>query len=223
MALSGADFCVNPDRLVKNMLYYYEDMFHSVVFKYIIYYVSSCAINIKPTGGEMANITNTINKGVHTVHHISEMLMDMPIKSIQSECALSSTAASSVHGGAILIHNATHSLNDAWIGVQELMECKTFNPIYTTFVHDAICVDGVGGLAWLFSTSLFLAIFSMVMIMFRAALYPVKRPSVRPNSGLTESLLSKSSRGQHANGLWSSVPLFSGPDVATQTNVYHSV
>ena len=42
----------------------------------------------------------------------------------------------------------------------------------------AMCIEGVGGLTWIFSTALVLSIFSMIMIMFRAALYPVKLNSI---------------------------------------------
>ena len=46
-----------------------------------------------------------------------------------------------------------------------------------TFVHQAFCVQGVSGLTYIFSTTLVIAICSMLMIMFRAAMYPIKEPS----------------------------------------------
>lgn len=44
-------------------------------------------------------------------------------------------------------------------------------------MHQAFCVQGVSGLTYIFSTTIVIAIFSMVMIMFRAAMYPIKEPS----------------------------------------------
>ena len=44
-------------------------------------------------------------------------------------------------------------------------------------MHQAFCVQGVSGLTYIFSTTMVIAIFSMVMIMFRAAMYPIKEPS----------------------------------------------
>ena len=41
----------------------------------------------------------------------------------------------------------------------------------------AFCVEGVSGLTYIFSTTLVISIFSMIMIMFRAALYSVKEPA----------------------------------------------
>jgi len=71
------------------------------------------------------------------------------------------------------------------VGLRDVLSCETFNPIYTTFVHKAFCTQGVSGLTYIFSTTIVMAIFSMVMIMFRAALYPIKEPSVKalPESG----------------------------------------
>ena len=148
----------------------------------------------------MAEITTSVTEALNTAHDLSEKLMTQPLGSLQSECGLTNAAATAVQEGAVVLHNATHALNGAWIGIQGLLECRTFNPIYTTFVHNAICVDGVGGLTWLFTSSFFLVMFAMIMLMFRAALYPAKRPvaragfpaSTRTNSGLSASLLGKS-------------------------------
>ena len=43
-----------------------------------------------------------------------------------------------------------------------------------TLVHNAFCVEGVSGLGFIFSTTLAMAVFSMTMITFRAALHPVR-------------------------------------------------
>ena len=81
-----------------------------------------------------------------------------------------------------LSREATHVLNRAIVGLRKVLACETFNPIYTTFVHQAFCVQGVTGLTYIFSTTLVISIFSMVMIMFRAALYPIKEPDMQPVS-----------------------------------------
>ena len=148
----------------------------------------------------MAEITRSVTEALNTAHDLSEIIMTQPLDSLESQCGLTSAAGTAVKEGAVVLHNATHALNGAWIGIQGLLECKTFNPIYSTFVHNAICVDGVGGLTWLFTSSFFLVMFAMIMLMFRAALYPAKRPaaragfpaSTRINSGLSASLLGKS-------------------------------
>lgn len=111
------------------------------------------------------------------------------------ECGLDKAAATAFQGGAELLHEATHAINHGWIEARHLLECKTFNPIYTTFVHDAICIGAVGGLTWLYSSAFAMFLFSMLMIMFRAGLYPVKYPSTKPGgSGFVSSLLRKSNK-----------------------------
>lgn len=127
--------------------------------------------------GEIADLTDKITQAVNAVYTFSGEVMNMNLQDLETQCMLSSTLATSIHEGAKLLHAASYSLNSAWIGVQDIIQCKTFNPIYSTFVHNALCLDGVGGLTWLFSTSIFLVVFAMIMIMFRAALYPIKRPA----------------------------------------------
>jgi hypothetical protein len=119
------------------------------------------------------------------LHSLSLLIMNQPITTLESQCGLTETQATDLQRGADLLHNSSHALNDDWIDVRNIMECKVFNPIYTVIVHEAICVDGAGGLEWLFPSCLLLAIFAMLMLTFRAALYPVKRPMKR-DVGLTE-------------------------------------
>lgn len=72
------------------------------------------------------------------------------------------------------------------------MVTGSFNPIYNTFVHEAVCIQGVSGLTWIFATTLTMAICSMMMLMFRAAMYPVREaPSEKDanNSGANEEVL----------------------------------
>lgn len=120
-----------------------------------------------------------IDKMLAELHSMTLLIMDQPIESLENQCGLTESQATDLQQGATMLHNSSHILNDDWIDVRDALECKTFNPIYTVIVHDAICVDGVGGLEWLFPTCLLLAIFAMSMLTFRAALYPVVRPAKR--------------------------------------------
>jgi len=135
---------------------------------------------IKPANSDVEAIADQIELAVGTVHDVSEAMMGMSIPTLQGECGLDKAAATALEGGAELLHNGTHLLNKGWIEVRTLLECKTFNPVYTTLVHDAICIDAVDGLTWLYSSAFAMFIFSMLMIMFRAGLYPVNHPSDKP-------------------------------------------
>lgn len=63
-----------------------------------------------------------------------------------------------------------HGVFDILVEVKDLMLCQNFNPIYTSTAYDAICISGVGGLSWLFFTSLSMAFFSMMMVTLRVAI-----------------------------------------------------
>lgn len=177
-SLAGSDFCVKPDVVVEGILRKHQDKFSSAIFQFIIYYISGC--KVKPANSEVEAIADQIGLAVGTVHDVSEAMMGMSIPTLQGECGLDKAAATALEGGAELLHNGTHLLNKGWIEVRTLLECKTFNPVYTTLVHDAFCIDAVDGLTWLYSSAFAMFIFSMLMIMFRAGLYPVNHPSAKP-------------------------------------------
>ncbi|KAL7540001.1 hypothetical protein ACHAXR_010807 [Thalassiosira sp. AJA248-18] len=191
-SLAGSDFCVKPDEIVEGLLYQYKELFHSVMFDYLIYYVSGCSV-IPDSEGKIDAMGEELGQVMGTVNGFAEIVMGASLEELESQCGLENAAASALKGGAELFNEASHAMNGAWIQFRHILECKTFNPIYTTFVHDAVCVEGVGGLTWLFSTAFCLTLFAMIMIMFRAALYPVKRsPAQAQVLGLDPSLLGKS-------------------------------
>ena len=72
---------------------------------------------------------------------------------------------------ASVLHGQLHVLVGAVVGIAYVLQCSSMNPIYTTAVHEAACVNGVSGLAWLFWTQITLAVTCMVMITLRAAWY----------------------------------------------------
>ena len=63
-----------------------------------------------------------------------------------------------------------HGVYDIIVEIRQVMQCQNFNPIYTSTTYDAVCLSGVGGLSWVFFTSLSMAIFSMIMVTLRIAI-----------------------------------------------------
>jgi len=182
-SIAGADFCIRPDDFVKEILKKYQNEFGSIIFGFLIYYISGCTV--APTGQEAIQETmNLIVTVVDSAHSLTNILKNETLIELENVCGMGKTAATALQSGASLVHDATHAVNDALIRVDDILSCRTFNPIYTTFVHDAFCVEGVDGLAWIFSSSLFISVFSMTMIMFRAALYPIKESSVAESMAL---------------------------------------
>merc|ERR1712051_1009059 len=107
-----------------------------------------------------------MNVALGTVYNLTGIVMNLPLPTLELQCNVTAPVATRVQTISSSLHNTTYNFNQAWIGVQEILACKTFNPIYTTFVHEAVCTQGVGGLTWIFSTSLFLCLFAMSMITF---------------------------------------------------------
>ena len=125
----------------------------------------------------MTSYLNDINTQINDYRNI-------PPNLISGFCGLTISQATALHNGLNNIYDTTNILNEDVAEVLELIECKTINPIYTTFVHDAVCTEGVNGLQWLFGTSVFLVIFSLFLFMFRAAMYPVKWPIRSSDHGI---------------------------------------
>ena len=189
-SLSGSDLCIKPDAIIQSGLYYYQEKFTSIVFDHLIYYVSGCTV--KPQEEEIEEIRQTMNVALGTVYNLTGIVMNLPLPTLELQCNVTAPVATRVQTISSSLHNTTYNFNQAWIGIQEILACKTFNPIYTTFVHEAVCTQGVGGLTWIFSTSLFLCLFAMLMITFRAAMSPALRPQDNSSRGMSPSLLSTS-------------------------------
>ncbi len=107
-------------------------------------------------------------------HELTSVLSDLPIESIQLICDLTLEQATVLKQTTTSGHTISHLLDRTLVGLREGIFCGTINPIYTTFVHEAFCKQGVAGMSWIFFTTLFVAIFSMMMITTRAALYPIR-------------------------------------------------
>ncbi len=107
-------------------------------------------------------------------HELTSVLSDLPIESILFICDLTVEQATVLKQITTLGHTIVHLLDRTLVGLREVISCGTMNPVYTTFIHEAFCKQAVAGMSWIFYTTLFIAIFSMVLIMTRAALYPIQ-------------------------------------------------
>lgn len=113
-------------------------------------------------------------KTVMTVtHELTSVLSDLPVEAVASLCELTLEQATILKQITTLGHTITHVLDRTFVELREVISCETMNPVYTTFVHQALCTQAVTGMSWIFYTTLFIGIFSMVLLMTRAALYPV--------------------------------------------------
>ena len=116
-------------------------------------------------------------------HELTSVLADLPIESLVLLCDLTVEQATVLKQITTLGHTIIHLLDRTFVGLREVISCQTMNPVYTTFVHEAFCKEAVVGMQWIFFTTLFIAIFSMMLIMTRAALYPIRDRGVLKSIG----------------------------------------
>lgn len=73
---------------------------------------------------------------VNTAHSFSELVMNETVADITNTCGVQGTTAVAIQLVAKLSHDASHILDESMVGLREILSCGSFNPIYTTFVHD---------------------------------------------------------------------------------------
>ncbi len=129
---------------------------------------------IPPGMKYIVEASSELNTVMTLTHELTTVLSDVPIESILVLCDLTVEQATVLKQITTLGHTIVHLLDRTFVGLREVISCGTMNPVYTTFVHEALCTQAVAGMSWIFYTTLFIAIFSMVLIMTRAALYPIQ-------------------------------------------------
>lgn len=170
-AVAGADFCMKPDVYVLSFLEKYEERFTSgsMVLSFLKYYVSACNENYEPIDiPEM--VPEGLDAAVNAVHSFLEYGQnDNAFTEVLN--SICSNSGDRINELASVLHQQLHVLVGAIVGIANVLQCSSMNPIYTTAIHKATCVNGVGGLAWLFWTQITIAVACMMMITLRASWY----------------------------------------------------
>jgi len=180
--LAGADFCIRPDDYVTEFLEQNSDLFDGLVLGFVIYYISGCSI-AAPGTEALFIIAAQISVVAESSHNLIEQVGEMSAQDMITICGVTEKRAEALISLATTLHAGIHVLDKSLVGLRQMFACSTFNPIYVTMVHNAVCVESVSGLAYIFSTTMVISVFSMLMIMFRAALYPVQEaPALTPLS-----------------------------------------
>ena len=160
----------------------------------IIFYTlcqKGCGIT-PPEEEDILAIAEQVKAVTIYAHGLFTLLQDLTVERVAEICGLSTEEATAIKDLAALGHDITHIINRSFVGLRDVLQCETFNPIYTTFIYNAFCVEGVTGLTYIFATTLVIAVLSMVMIMFRAALYPIKDSVSVPGPGGEGAVLAES-------------------------------
>ena len=69
-------------------------------------------------------------------HELSQIMGDIDLPVLANICGIETSEAGALQQFANFLHDISHLLNRSFIGVMDLLSCKSFNPIYTTFVYD---------------------------------------------------------------------------------------
>jgi hypothetical protein len=76
-------------------------------------------------------------KSVNTyAHQFAEMVGNINPATIATICGVDATQAVAIKQISTFLHNISHLINRSMIGLLDLLSCKSFNSIYTTFVYD---------------------------------------------------------------------------------------
>ena len=65
------------------------------------------------------------------------------------------------------------SLRDSALQLLELVRCDAIVPLYHSLSYDAACQYSVTAVMWIFSASLIMSVFGLLMITCRSALAPI--------------------------------------------------
>lgn len=164
-AISGSDVCVDPD---KNMLTYLNGMvargeYSEVLIDYFAYFVK-CIESARPI--EIPKEAVLVYDALGAVHNFTEYLASE--ESVAADVC-TPIGADLITSLSDLVHAELHGVGRLFNGIMQLMQCSTFNPLYSTAAYQALCINGVDGLNWMFGTQLAVAICAMTMITLRAA------------------------------------------------------
>lgn len=164
-AISGSDFCINPDKNIQTYLnaMVEQGRYSKVLADYLAYFVK-CVEARKPV--DISESAEKVVTALGAVHNFTEYW--------GSDESLANDVCTPVGAGLIrslssIVHQELHGVEELFSGLIGLMSCSTFNPLYSSAAYDALCINGVDGLNWMFGTQLAVAICAMVMITLRSA------------------------------------------------------
>lgn len=129
------------------------------------------------------NVEATLGQAMTSTHQLITYMKDLPIDTLVQVCGMSNAEAIALSNLVEFADRSTHTLQRIFVALMDVLRCKTFHSIYAIFVHSAFCSDGISGMAYIFEASIVCAVFCMMMIVLRAAMYPVIEPTAAPTSG----------------------------------------
>jgi len=164
-AISGSDFCVDPDSATLTLLEerVAKEEYSAVIGDYFSYFVT-CKGDEKPM--EIPEEADLVFDALGALHNFTDYVSS---EESVAEDICTPFGVDLVSSLSEIVHGELHDVSRLFNGIIELMQCSTFNPLYSTATYQALCINGVDGLNWMFGTQLAVAICSMTMITLRAS------------------------------------------------------
>jgi len=164
-AISGSDFCINPDKNIQTYLNAMVDQgrYSEVLVDYLAFFVK-CVEARKPV--DISENAEKVATAIGAVHNFTEYWGSD--ESVANDVC-TPAGAGLIQSLSRIVHTELHGIGELFSGLIDLMSCSTFNPLYSAATYDALCINGVNGLNWMFGTQLAVAICAMIMITLRSA------------------------------------------------------
>lgn len=101
----------------------------------LLFFMKGCTV--RPNGeAAFLSIIDTARLVNTYAHQFAEMVGNINPATIAAICGVDATQAQAIQQVSNFMHNISHLINRSMIGLMDLISCKSFNPIYTTFVYD---------------------------------------------------------------------------------------
>eukprot|EP00956_Cyclotella_meneghiniana_P006393 scaffold8377_cov75-Cyclotella_meneghiniana.AAC.2 len=195
IGVSNADFCSGPDQngpdeSINNILQSYVRV-DSIVFQAFAYFQSDCAT--EDPIQDFYKYEEYIQTGISSAQSFLAHIDEIGTEEISERCGASVRPI--VEGIGLVKDNLGILLSGKAIALLislrlaadlakpfftalrstfDLASCSRMRPIYKQAVEGTACIDSAGSLILMFSLLLGVGVLGMLMMMFRAAMYPCK-------------------------------------------------
>lgn len=175
---SNADFCSggvdsSPESTILNIMGRYNLEEGELYYDVINFYSHQCSTESLSSSpfAFLEQYYNDLLGATESIRTFQGMIdTASSLENLSQECGVDYNAYKE-----LLLKLQAHSdiLGDASRRSLELMSCRSIVPLYTNLVYDATCDENMTAALWLFSCSLIISFFGMVMITLRGACYPL--------------------------------------------------
>jgi hypothetical protein len=172
-AEGNADFCSGgsedtPEASIDAILAQYNQTPDKLFYNVVTFYANQCT-----TSNPWAFLQNyyaQLTTAKASLDIFSEAIVTATTEQLSQECGADYSPILQLINQ---LRTHTSILLDSSIRSMELMGCKSIVPLYTTVVYEGTCNTSITAASWIFASFFVIAFFSMVMVMFRGAYYPI--------------------------------------------------